>query len=242
MRDQRHRSIAAVILMALFAFCVVWPRIPDSMSSRQATGSSLILIESSGITTRLEPLSESVMASLENPEVVNGVFSVPLADGSENEVRVFLASWGADDSRFMAAIGHTPDICWKSAGWQQVEFKHAPESNIIIPGLGNAPFVWRQFRWQETERYELVCWALFIDGHPATELLPSFEDLFHQSALAPFRFRTARVSHAIEAVFSRKKFTGRRQFVRLSITLSGPAVNGDLITLRALASSILSVQ
>jgi hypothetical protein len=164
------------------------------------------------------PLSEGVQKVLATTNLINGSF------GSERGARVmvFAADWKAEDSRSMSVVQHTPDICWVEVGWRAEDLGQPKQVDVMI-GQESIPFQCRVFKTPDGSRRELVLWCTLVGG---TILQEGERWQAGAAAAGPGMGRTEIASRRLALnqwvgnVIERRKATGDKQFLRLSIQTS----------------------
>ncbi|MHB8523810.1 MAG: hypothetical protein ACYDH9_24065 [Limisphaerales bacterium] len=98
----------------------------------------------------------------ETPRAATGTVALPIPHSS---VRVFLASWRPEDGRKTVSILHTPDICWRLAGWSTLSLGQPPQAWLSVDGR-QLPMQSRLFGSPGGADREFVMWCTLVDGRP----------------------------------------------------------------------------
>ena len=108
-----------------------------------------------GYTFVPEPVSDAVKETLGTTNIVSGTFvqratsderrasnqfsesgissSSRLSSLDPERITIFLATWSAESKKPLLMLGHTPDICWASAGWKPVDLGQPRQVLIDLP-------------------------------------------------------------------------------------------------------------
>ncbi|MBU6400811.1 MAG: hypothetical protein KGS61_10865, partial [Verrucomicrobia bacterium] len=149
----------------------------------------------SGYQFVAEPLGRGVFDTLGTTDIVNGAFvpdrgkeagghgMVPTgrigSDASvsgksairnlqstfHHPVRVFLASWQPVSRKRAVGLLHTPDVCWRMAGWSAMGLGQPRRASLRIAGR-QLPMQSRVFASPDGADREFVLWGLLVDGQP----------------------------------------------------------------------------
>ncbi len=185
-----------------------------------------------------EPVSDGVMKILGTTNILNGSFLPIKNDRDDRSVsrkknpdmsatptpidgsmQVFLATWKTGNRQKLAAVHHTPDICWSALGWKLINTLELPKLALNWDGI-QLPFESRLFRAPDAARLELACWSTLIGGRviPDLRASPAVSDIDgHPETKRQYGLP---LRHLWLAVAERWPLSGTKQFVRLSVSAS----------------------
>jgi hypothetical protein len=178
------------------------------------------------------PVAESAERVLVADTVFNGEF---VNDETGQKVMAFSARRLKEDMNEIGLFVHTPDRCWTEAGWKIVPVQ--PETTTIELGGREIVFERRVFDFRGQK--ELVYFSGLIGG----QTLPYRLD--HNLSVA-MRYQLNKESGAVagtsarshderfwkriwESFTSRRKITGSKQFIRVSVPVQGEADDEDRV-------------
>lgn len=167
-----------------------------------------------------EPLSAQVIETLATTNLFNGTFYGP------RRVIVFAADWDARNARQMSVVQHTPDECWVNSGMKVIGGVLPSRVDLTLDGR-TLPFECRLFQTGAAGGRELVLWTTLLSGLPLEEGARFVTESAREGSLPGDRryqdsqSRSRRTGQFVTVLKKRLKATGSKQFVRLSVPISG---------------------
>jgi|GEM_PF-4132219 len=112
-----------------------------------------------GYTFIPEPVSDFVKNMLRTREIREGMFR-----GAGGQIfRAFWARWENGNRAGFEGLNHTPDVCWRSAGWRPIPMRTSRQISLSI-GATDIPFEVRTFQSSDDAAQETVIWCVIVDG------------------------------------------------------------------------------
>jgi hypothetical protein len=186
-----------------------------------------------GYTFFEEPVGEEVINTLGTTDILNGQLvpaAAPITNAVSTDstrsvrVRIFLATWRAENKAGLVVADHSPDICWPMVGWDSTELGQ-PKRLAIQVGRASVPFECRAFRSKIDNSVELVVWAVLIQGKAlntdppdSSAVLLGDQQAFSTNTSNIGRIRRSQFAHLLK---NRLSVRGERQFVRFSVPVFG---------------------
>ncbi|MBM3966950.1 MAG: exosortase-associated EpsI family protein [Planctomycetes bacterium] len=160
------------------------------------------------------PLGDEVIATLATTDLLNGQYLSAEGD----RVSVFLANWSGENGIGLEVLGHRPDYCWLGTGWNFIEINPLPKISIILEGQ-SIPQTVRLFKSQLDGAVELAAWSALLDGRLCDVDNYTLTDLPKDAGVPEIQRaidlrRT--MGFLLNSVLTRRKPTGRKQFIRVS--------------------------
>lgn len=212
-----RRSSAQVLILTLFFFCSsaggwAWFHVnPRDFPVYYHFNPRTNLVDYEFIA---EPVSEEAMEILATTNLLNGNF----IRRNENRYTIFVGEWNATDVKGLSVVGHTPDVCWVSAGAKPVELGQPEIVELDFDGV-KIPFECRVFRMRDDLPPEMVMWCalasgqVYYEGGRFTGNSANKLETLNNIAKAN---RTRSINSFISSVSQRIAADGTKQFLRFS--------------------------
>lgn len=184
----------------------------------------------------LGPVARDILATT---NLFNGVFTAETG----RAVTVFAAEWSDRDSRQMSVVQHTPDVCWVGAGWVPAQGGQPDQVSVEVSGRAMT-FECRLFQTPGMRQQELVLWSTLVGGQAMVESdrwVAEREGGLDRDTRFVLAGRRMAASQFLSNVRHRRRATAHKQFVRLSVPVSGTWQEG-LEQLRAFAPAWLDLR
>lgn len=220
-------QLPSLIVAVVFVLCLVLSRTWFDAGSSVGSRSHLLaaVTNITGYTFLAESVSSDLIDTLKTSQILSGTFSrVAAMDFAPRSVRVFLATWTSADHAPLVMLGHTPDICWRGAGWMPIDLgqpktvpisisSFPPKRNPILSSSAKM-FELRIFASPAGDAHEIVVWIPLVGGQPV-RAIGSAPDPGDQ-----WQTYLARSMQFLGLVQDRVSVGAGRQFIRFSMPLT----------------------